>query len=79
MSTHRLNLDFPAEEYVYLKMLCTQKGVSIKDFVVPLILSAIEQEEDALLAQKASIRMKNSNPTDFISIDQAFKEAGWHE
>jgi predicted DNA-binding protein len=78
MSTHRLNIDFPAEEYAYLKMLCAHKGVSMKDFIVPILLSAIEEQEDALLAQKAMIRMKNMDSSDLIPIDQAFDEAGWN-
>ncbi len=77
MSTHRLNIEFPSDDYSYLKMLCAEKGVSIKDFVVPLILKAIEEEEDALLIRKAQHRLKNINPADLIPIEDAFKEAGW--
>lgn len=77
MSTHRLNVDFPSDEYIYLKMLCAEKGVSIKDFVVPLILKAIDDEEDALLIRKAENRLKNMNPKDLIPVKDAFKEAGW--
>jgi hypothetical protein len=77
MSTHRLNIEFPSDEYSYLKMLCAEKGISIKDFVVPLILRAIEKEEDSLLTRKAQIRLKNMNPENLIPIDDAFKEAGW--
>jgi hypothetical protein len=79
MSSHRLNIEFPSDDYTYLKMLCAEKGISIKDFVVPLILRAIEEEEDALLARKAHHRLKNINPSDFIPIEDAFTEAGWNE
>jgi hypothetical protein len=78
MSTHRLNVEFPSDDYTYLKMICAERGVSIKDFVVPLILKAIEDEEDALLIKKAQQRMKNMDPSDFIPIEEAFKEAGWN-
>lgn len=78
MSTHRLNIEFPSDEYTYLKMLCAEKGVSIKDFVVPLILRAIEEEEDALLVKKAENRLKKMDPTDLIPIEDAFREAGWN-
>lgn len=77
MSTHRLNIEFPSEDFTYLKMLCAEKGMSIKDFVVPVILRAMEEEEDALLARKAQKRLKILNPNDLISIEEAFKEAGW--
>ena len=77
MSTHRLNIDFPLDEYIYLKMLCAEKGVSIKDFVIPLILRAMEKEEDAFLARKARQRLKKINLENLIPIEEAFKEAGW--
>ena len=77
MSTHRLNIDFPAGDYTYLKMLCAEKGVSIKDFVVPIILKAIEEEEDALLIRKAQQRLKKIDKDNLIPIEEAFKEAGW--
>lgn len=77
MSTHRLNIDFPSDDYTYLKMLCAEKGITIKDFVVPLILKAMEEEEDALLSRKARKRLKNVDVSDLIPIEDAFKEAGW--
>jgi len=72
-----MNIDFPSDDYTYLKMICAEKGVTIKDFVVPLILRAMEEEEDAFLARKAQQRLKNLDNTDLISIEDAFKEAGW--
>lgn len=79
MGTHRLNIDFPSEDYTYLKVLCAEKGVSIKDFLVPVILKAMEAEEDALLSRKAKRRLKNMKSDDLIPIEDAFKEAGWDE
>ncbi len=76
MST-RLNIEFPSDEYTYLKMLCVKKGISIKDFVTPLILKAIEDEEDTLLIRKAQQRLKNMESFDLIPIEEAFKEAEW--
>jgi hypothetical protein len=75
--THRLNIDFPSDDYTYLKMLCAEKGVTIKDFVVPLILKTIEEEEGILLTRKAQQRLKNMAASDLIPIEDAFKEAGW--
>jgi predicted DNA-binding protein len=77
MTTHRLNIEFPSEDYTYLKMLCAEKGISIKDFVLPLILKAIEEEEDALLIKKAQKRLRNLNHKDLIPVEDAFKEAEW--
>lgn len=78
MSAHRLNIEFPSDDFTYLKMLCAEKGISIKDFVVPLILRAMEEEEDAFLIRKAQKRLKNIDSTDLIPIEEAFKEAGWN-
>jgi predicted DNA-binding protein len=78
MSTHRMNIDFPSEDYTYLKVLCAEKGVSIKDFVVPIILKAIEEEEDAFLIKKAERRFKNTKLEDLISIEEAMEQAGWN-
>lgn len=77
MQTHRLNIDFPYDEYKYLKMLCADKGVSIKDFLVPVIIKAIEDEEDDKLAKKAARRLKNLNLDDCIPFEDAIKAAGW--
>ncbi len=77
MPTHRLNVEFPADEFKYLKMICAEKDISIKDFVVPLVLRAIEEEEDILLVKKARKRLKNMDSNDLIPIEDAFKEAGW--
>lgn len=78
MNTHRLNIDLPSEEYAYLKRICALKGVSIKDFVTALILKAIEDEEDTLLAKKATHWLKNLDPAELIPAEEAFKIAGWN-
>jgi hypothetical protein len=78
MSTRRLNIEFPSDDYTFLKVLCAEKGVSIKDFVVPLVLRALEEEEDAFLARKARQRLKDMNPADLIPIEEAFTGAGWN-
>jgi hypothetical protein len=78
MNTHRLNVEFPADDYAYLKMLCAEKGISIKDFVIPVVLEAMEKEEDALLIKKAKQRLKKMNTDNLIPIEDAFKQANWN-
>lgn len=46
-----------------------KKRVSVKDVVLPLILRAIDDEEDPLLARKAQRWLK-------LPIEEAFKDAG---
>lgn len=55
--TVRLNFEFPREHYPFLKMICAQMGVSMKDFATDLLISAIEEHEDRLLAKKAQKRL----------------------
>jgi len=75
--THHLNVDFPFDDYLYLKKICARKGLPIRDFIIPLVLRAMDEEEDTILAKKARRRLKNLNPADLIPIDEAFKIAEW--
>lgn len=78
MDSHKLNIEFPSDEYTRLKKICKGKGMSIENFVVPLILAAIEEEENILLMKKARKRLNKMNSEDLIPIEDAFKEAGWN-
>lgn len=44
----KLSVEFPAEEYVYLKMACAKKGMSLKEFVSQAVIRSIEEYEDEL-------------------------------
>ena len=44
----KVTFDFPAEEYVYLKMACAKQGVSMKDFLTRSVIKSIEEYEDEL-------------------------------
>lgn len=48
----KLSIDFPADEYTYLKMACAKQGISIKDFVTNAVVQRIEDYEDELTAKK---------------------------
>lgn len=39
----RLSIEFPAEEYVYLKMVCAKQGISVKEFVTKSVMKSIEE------------------------------------
>lgn len=77
--TIRLNFDFPKEEYPFLKMVCADMGISFKKFATDLMLQAIEEYEDRMLAKKASKRLKEMTPEDNISFEQATQLAGWND
>lgn len=72
----RLNFDFPRNYYAYLKMLCTQKGITLKDFATRLLIQAIEDEEDAQLAKEAIHRLETTKEEDFIPWKKARRLIG---
>jgi predicted DNA-binding protein len=77
--TVRLNFEFPKEEYPLLKMVCADMGVSFKKFATDLVLKAVEEYEDHILAKKAHKRLKEMDAKDNISFDEAARLAGWKE
>lgn len=44
----KVTFEFPAEEYVYLKMACAKQGVSMKDFLTKAVIKTVEEYEDEL-------------------------------
>lgn len=76
-STVRLNFEFPREHYPYLKMMCAQKGVSLKDFASDLLIQKIEEYEDLFLAEKAQKRLDEMDESENIGFDIAARLAGW--
>ena len=78
-STVRLNFEFPRKEYPHLKMICAEKGVTFREFASELILQAIEEYEDRALAKRARKRLKEINPKDNVSFDEATRLAGWKD
>ncbi len=78
-NTVRLNFEFPREHYPYLKMICAQKGKTLKDFVSDLLIKEIEEYEDRQLAKKADIRLKEMKDSDLIDFNDATRLAGWDD
>lgn len=72
----RLSVEFPAEEYVFLKMACTKQGVSLKDFVTNAVMKSIDEYE----AELDSLSLKELNEEEIknaIPLEQVEKELGW--
>lgn len=76
-NTIRVNFEFPKSAYPYLKMICSKMGVSLKDFATEVLIKAIEEAEDKILAQIANERLENTTDDDLISWDEATRLAGW--
>lgn len=72
----KLSVEFPADEYVYLKMACAKKGVSLKEFVNQAVIRSIEEYEDELdlIALKKITEEDRNNAT---SWEEVKKELGW--
>ena len=72
----KLTFEFPAEEYIYLKMACAKQGVSMKDFVTSAIIKRIDDYEDHLdsLSLKEFSQEERDNA---IPLAQLEKELGW--
>lgn len=70
----KVTFEFPAEEYVYLKMACAKQGVSMKEFLTRSVIKSIEEYEDALdVAALRRAREENETP---IPWDEAKKQLG---
>jgi len=78
-NTVRLNFEFPKKAYPYLKLVCAEQGVSLKEFATELLLKAIEEYEDHMLSKKARKRLKMIDPNHLIPFDEACKLAGWDD
>lgn len=72
----RLSVEFPAEEYVYLKMACAKKGVSLKDFVNQAVIRSIEEYEDEL-DLKALEQVTEEDKKNAQSWEDVKRELGW--
>lgn len=72
-STVRLNFDFPRSEYPYLKLICAEKGMSLKEFATNLLLKEIEKYEDKAFSKRADSRLKEMKSKDKIPFDEAWK------
>ncbi len=76
-NTVRLNFEFPRKHYPYLRMLCAEKGQSLKDFASDLLIREIEEYEDRQLALKAEMRLGELKDSDLIDFNDATRLAGW--
>ena len=75
-SYKKLTFEFPAEEFVYLKLACAKQGVTMKEFVTNAVLKSIDEYE----AYLDSLSLKEVTQEDIdnaIPLKQLEKELGW--
>ncbi|CAF23713.1 plasmid partition protein ParG [Candidatus Protochlamydia amoebophila] len=73
----KLSVDFPIEEYSYLKMACVKKGVSVKDFVTQAVIMSIEDYEDELDDSSLGKARKEVADNGVISWKELEQRLGW--
>ena len=72
----KITFEFPAEEYVFLKMACAKQGVSMKHFVTNAILKSIDEYE-TYLDSLALREITDEDRKNAQSWDEVKKELGW--
>ena len=73
----KLSIDFPVEEYLYLKLACAKKGVSIKDFVTKAIIRSVEDYEDEMDSASLGSARKEIAQSGVMSWKDLEKKLGW--
>jgi len=58
-------------------MLCSQKGVSLREFAIEILIKAIEEYEDEMLAKKANARLEEIEKEETVDWKEACRLAGW--
>lgn len=74
-SYKKLTFEFPADEYVFLKMTCAKQGISMKDFVTNTIIKNIDEYEahlDSLSLKEVTQEERDSA----IPLEQLENELG---
>ena len=72
----KLTFEFPAEEYIYLKLACAKQGVTMKDFVTSAVMKSIEEYEDEL-DKIALSEVTDEDRENAIPWEQVEKKLGW--
>ena len=73
----KLSVDFPLEEYTYLKMMCLKKGVSLKDFVTKSVIRSVEDLEDEFDTETMGRARKEIAESGAITWQELEKKLGW--
>lgn len=76
-TTKKLTIDFPSEEFVYLKMTCAKQDISIKDFVTRAVIKSIEEYEDELDRLSVNEARKDIAENGVVSWEEMCDAMGW--
>jgi len=73
----KLSVDFPEDEYDYLKMACAKQRVSLKEFVTKAVIHSIEDYEDELDVSDLGKARKDVAESGAITWEELEKRLGW--
>lgn len=73
----RLSIEFPVEQFVYLKMTCAKKGISLKDFVTEAVIHSMEEYEDELALKALNESLTEENLKNAVPWEKVKKDLGW--
>ena len=72
----KVTFEFPADEYVFLRMACAKQGVTMKEFITSSVMKNIEEYE-CELDSKALAEITEQDREESISWDEMEKRIGW--
>lgn len=75
----KLTIEFPVEEFIYLKMACAKLDVSLREFVTKSIIKSIEDYEDELDKFSLEEARKDVTENGVVSWAEMCKEMSWKE
>lgn len=73
----KITFEFPADEYVYLKLACVKKGVSMKDLITHAVIMYIEDYEDEIDTKALGKARKEIVDSGVMSWKDLEEKLGW--
>ena len=77
--TKKLTVDFPLDEFIYLKMACAKQDITIKDFVTKAVIRSVEDYEDELDKESLEAARKDIEKNGTVSWNEMCNEMGWNK
>ena len=75
----KLSVDFPANEYKYLRLACDLQEISIKDFVTKAVIQSLEAYEDELDTLDLGGARSEVAQSGTMTWEELEKKLGWDE
>lgn len=75
----RLSIEFPEEEFIYLKMACAKQGLSLKDLVTETLLQYLEEYENRIDLEDLEKELTEENIKNAIPLEKVKKDLRYNE